>query len=49
MMATTIPAPEDVIPDRELERLDQELQYRCDSGEFDPNNTEPATEEELEI
>ena len=37
------PAPEEVIPDREIDRLFQDLIYRGDQGEFDENNTEPAT------
>jgi len=44
----TPPAPEEVIPDREIDRLFQDLIYRGDQGEFDENNTEPATDEVLE-
>lgn len=41
------PAPDEVIPDREADRLFQELIERGDDGEFDPNNTECAAEDEL--
>lgn len=32
------PAPDDVIPDRERERLDQEFDDWLDAGAFDPDN-----------
>ena len=48
IVTITPPAPEEVIPDRENDRLFQDLIYRGDQGEFDENNTEPATDEVLE-
>jgi len=42
------PAPEETIPDRENDRLSQDLIERGDKGEFDRNNTELATDEVLE-
>lgn len=41
------PMPEDVIPDRESDRLFMDLVERVDKGEFDKNNTQPATDEVL--
>jgi len=41
------PAPEDVITDREEDRLFQELCWREYKGEFDPSNTELITDEDL--
>ncbi len=43
------PAPEEVIPDRENDRLFQDLVWRGDAGEFNENNTEPATDDEIEM
>jgi len=40
-------SPDEVIPDRENDRLFQDLVWRGDQGEFAPYNTECATEEEL--
>lgn len=34
------PMPEELIPDRELERMDLELQQRADDGEFEPETSE---------
>ena len=35
---TISPAPEEVIPEREQERLDQELYALVDLGAYDPEN-----------
>ena len=41
------PDPDEVIPDREADRLFQDLMWRGDNGEFDPLNTELITDDDL--
>jgi hypothetical protein len=43
----TAPAPEEVIPDRENDRLFMDMVERGDNGEFGLTNTEPVTDEEI--